>query len=122
MNGPAVAFCGLANKMIKEKWGFPVASAPSNGSYMWKKARELFGTQGWEAVDSSLEALAAFMYHDMLFSGPMWGAPRLFPAVAFADAFLATAVFGETKRLPTAPNHPLYKLFPEFVEQLKTLR
>ena len=40
MNGPAVAFCGLANQMIKEKWGCPVSSAPSNGSYMWKAARE----------------------------------------------------------------------------------
>lgn len=121
MNGPATAFCGLANRMIKEKWGFPVSSAPSNGSYMWKKARELFGNEGWEAVDSSLEALSAFMCHDMVFSGPMWGAPRLFPSVAFADAFLATAVFGETKRLPKDENHPLYKLFPEFVEQLKTM-
>lgn len=122
MNGPAVAFCGLANQMVKEKWGFPVASAPSNGSYMWKAAREAFGMTGWEAVDSSLEALSAFMCHDMLFSGPMWGAERLFPAVAFADAFLATAVFGATKRLPATPTHPLYKLFPEFVEQLKGLR
>jgi tetrahydromethanopterin S-methyltransferase subunit H len=23
MNGPATAFCGIANRMIKEKWGFP---------------------------------------------------------------------------------------------------
>lgn len=119
MNGPATAFCGLANMMIKEKWGFPVASAPSNGSYMWKQGREKFGTEGWEAADSSLEALSAFLCHDMVFSGPIWGAPRIFPAVAFADAFLATAVFGETKKLPTDENHPLYKLFPDFVEQLK---
>ena len=28
MNGPATAFCGIANRMIKEKWGFPTASAP----------------------------------------------------------------------------------------------
>ena len=27
MNGPATAFCGVANRMIKEKWGFPAASA-----------------------------------------------------------------------------------------------
>jgi tetrahydromethanopterin S-methyltransferase subunit H len=25
MNGPATAFCGIANRMIKEKWGFPTA-------------------------------------------------------------------------------------------------
>ena len=121
MNGPATAFCGIANRMIKEKWGFPGASAPSNGSYMWKNAQELWGFKGWSAADAGLEALSAFMYHDMIFSGPMAGATRIFPAVAMADAFLATAAFAETKELPKDQNHPLYKLFPEFVEQLETI-
>lgn len=119
MNGPATAFCSIANRMIKEKWGFPTASAPSNGSYMWKKAREMWGFKGWSAADSGLESLAAFMYHDMIFSGPMAGAGRIFPAVAMADAFTATAVFAETKRLPEIETHPLNKLFPDFVGQLK---
>ncbi len=119
MNAPATAFCSLANRMVKEKWGFPTASAPSNGSYMWKAAREKFGTEGWAAADAALEAVSAVTFHDMLFSGPMAGAPRIFPAVAMADAFLATAVYGETRRLPKDPNHPLFKLFPEFAEQLK---
>ncbi len=122
MNGPATAFCGIANRMVKEKWGFPAASAPSNGSYMWKQARELWGFKGWSAADAALEALSSFFYHDMVFSGPMAGATRIFPAVAMADAFLATSVFAETKKLPKEPNHPLYKLFPDFVEQLDTLQ
>jgi tetrahydromethanopterin S-methyltransferase subunit H len=121
MNGPATAFCGLANQQVKEKWGIPAASAPSNGSYMWKQARELWGFRGWAAADSALEALSAFFCHDMIFSGPMAGADRIIPATAMADAFLATAVFSETKQLPKDPNHPLFKLFPEFVDQLKTL-
>ncbi|MCF8144534.1 MAG: tetrahydromethanopterin S-methyltransferase subunit H [Deltaproteobacteria bacterium] len=121
MNGPAVAFCGLANRMIKEKWGFPTGSAPSNGSYMWKKAKELWGFKGWAAVDAGLESLAAFLYHDMIFSGPMAGASRVFPAIAMADAFTAAAAFAETKRLPEDQNHPLFKLFPEFVDQLRTV-
>ena len=121
MNAPATAFCGLANKTVKEQWGIPTASAPSNGSYMWKEAREKFGFKGWAAADSALEALSAYMYHDMIFSGPMAGAERIIPAVAMADAFLATAVYAETKRLPADPNHPLFKCFPDFVEQLKTL-
>ncbi len=75
MNGPAVAFCGMANKLVKEKWGFPTASAPSNGSYMWKAAREMWDFKGWSAADSALEALSSFFYHDMIFSGPMAGAP-----------------------------------------------
>jgi tetrahydromethanopterin S-methyltransferase subunit H len=121
MNGSATAFCSVANRMVKEKWGYPTASAPSNGSYMWKEARDLWGFKGWSAADAALEALSSFMYHDMIFSGPMAGVTRIMPAVAMADAFLATAVFAETKKLPTDENHPLYKLFPDFVDQLKTM-
>ena len=121
MNAPAVALCSLANRLIKEKWGFPCASAPSNGSYMWKAAKELWGFKGWAAADAALEGLAATLFHDMIFSGPMAGSPRLFPAVALADAFAATLVFGETKKLPASDSHPLYKLFPEFAEQVKQL-
>jgi tetrahydromethanopterin S-methyltransferase subunit H len=121
MNAPAVALCSMANRLIKEKWGFPCASAPSNGSYMWKAARELWGFKGWAGADAALEGLAATLFHDMIFSGPMAGSPRLFPAVALANAFAATLVFGETKRLPASDSHPLYKLFPDFVEQVKQL-
>jgi tetrahydromethanopterin S-methyltransferase subunit H len=121
MNGPATAFCSFANRMIKEKWGFPTASAPSNGSYMWKAARDMWGQKGWAGVDAALEAISATLYHDMIFSGPMAGSDRVFPAVAMADAFTATMAFAETKTLPAGPNHPLYKLFPEFVEQLRAM-
>ena len=119
MNGPATAICSMANRLIKEKWGFPCASAPSNGSYMWKAAREMWGFKGWAGADAALEGLAATMYHDMIFSGPMAGSGRLFPAVAMADAFTATFVFAETKKLPALESYPLNKLFPDFVGQLK---
>lgn len=119
MNGPATALCSLSNKLIKDKWGFPCASAPSNGSYMWKSARELWGQQGWAASDAALEALASTLFHDMIFSGPMAGSQRIFPAVAMADAFTATLAFGETKKIPALETHPLRTLFPDFVEQLQ---
>lgn len=57
----------------------------------------------------------------MIFSGPLAGATRILQAVTGADAFLATAAFAETKQLPKDPNHPLFKLFPGFVEQLNSL-
>lgn len=120
LNGPATAFCGIANRMIKEKWGFATASAPSNGSYVeLKRFKEMWNLKGWAGVDAALEALAAFYYHDLMFTGPMAGAPRVMPAVAMADSFLAAAAFDETKKLPKDPNHPLPKLFPDFAEQLK---
>jgi tetrahydromethanopterin S-methyltransferase subunit H len=118
MNAPATAFCSLANKLIKEKWGFPCGSCPAAGSYMWKAAREMWGRKGWAGVDAALEALASFLYHDMIFSGPMAGSGRVFPAVAMADAFTASWVFAETRELPKFDDHPLRKLFPDFVEQL----
>ena len=122
MNGPATALCGVANRLIKEKWGFPTGSAPSNGSYMERKRfNEMWGFKGWSSTDAALEALSAFYYHDLIFSGPMAGASRIIPAVAEAESFLATAVFAETKKLPACPTHPLYQLFPEFVKQLKSL-
>lgn len=119
MNAPATAFCSMANRLIKEEWGFPCGSAPSNGSYMWKKAREMWGFKGWSGVDAALEGLAAFLYHDMIFSGPMAGAARVFPAVAMAEAYLAMAVFAETGRLPQGEDHPIHRLFPDFVAQLR---
>ena len=86
-----------------------------------KRFNEMWGFKGWSSTDAALEALSAFCYHDLIFSGPMAGATRIIPAVAEAEAFLATAVFSETKKLPACPTHPLYKLFPDFVEQLKSL-
>ncbi len=122
MNAPATAFCSIANKLIKEKWGFPCVSAPSNGSYMWKAARERWGFKGWAGADAALEGLAALMYHDMIFSGPMAGSPRIFPAVAMANAFMSTITFAETRKLPSLETYPLNRLFPDFVDQLKAIQ
>lgn len=119
MNAPATAFCSLANRLIKEKWGFPCGSAPSNGSYMWKAARDMWGFKGWSGADAALQGLAAFLYHDIVFSGPMAGADRVFPAVALSEAYLATVVFSETGKLPENEDHPLNRLFPDFVDQIK---
>jgi tetrahydromethanopterin S-methyltransferase subunit H len=122
MNAPATALCSRANRLIKEKWGLPCGSAPSNGSYMWNAAREMWGFKGWSGADAALQAMAALLYHDMVFSGPMAGARRVFPAVAMAEAFLATAVYAEKRTLPENAGHPLNKLFPDFAEQLRDIK
>jgi tetrahydromethanopterin S-methyltransferase subunit H len=58
----------------------------------------------------------------VIFSGPMAGSGRVFPAVALADAFQATYVFAESRKLPAVKNHPLHKLFPEFVTQIEGMK
>ena len=122
MNAPAVAFCSESNRLIKEKWGFPCGSAPSNGSYMWKTAKEMWGFKGWAGADAALQGIASIIYHDFIFSGPIAGIERVFPSVALANAFLATMVFDQSKKLPDSISHPLHKLFPEFFGQLDAMR
>ncbi|MFH1124619.1 MAG: hypothetical protein V1758_13275 [Pseudomonadota bacterium] len=41
--------------------------------------------QVWAGADAALGGLAAAMSHDMIFSGPMAGSGKLFPAVATAQ-------------------------------------
>ena len=81
----------------------------------------MWGFKGWAGADAALEGLASVFYHDMIFSGPMAGSGRIFPAVAMANAFLGTMLYIENDRLPISIDHPLMKLFPEFVDQLKNI-
>ena len=50
MNLPATAFSLLANSLVKEEFGVPVGSAPSNGTYMWKASKEMWGSKGFIGV------------------------------------------------------------------------
>ena len=120
LNAPAEALCGIAGKMIKEKWGFATASAPSNGSYMeLKRFMGMWGPKSWGAIDAAVESLSAVFYNDLVFTGPLAGSPRVIPAIALADAFLATASFYDTKELPKTETHPIFKLWPDFAQNLK---
>jgi tetrahydromethanopterin S-methyltransferase subunit H len=117
MNLPATAFSLLANSLIKEEFGLPAGSAPSNGTYMWKESRENWGSKGFVAVDAGIHAICA-MASDFMLYGPMTGTERIFPAVAAASALLATLVYDDTDRLPQEETHPLNRLFSDMVEQL----
>jgi tetrahydromethanopterin S-methyltransferase subunit H len=117
MNLPATAFSLLANSLVKEEFGLPVGSAPSNGTYMWKASREKWGSKGFVGVDAGIHAICALASDFMLY-GPMTGTQRVFPAVAAASALLATLVYDDTGELPQGKNHPLNLLFSDMVEQL----
>jgi tetrahydromethanopterin S-methyltransferase subunit H len=117
MNLPATAFSLLANSLVKEEFGLPVGSAPSNGTYMWKASREMWGTKGFVGVDAGIHAVST-MASDFMLYGPMTGTQRIFPAVAAASAVLATLVYADTGELPESGTHPLNLLFSDMVEQL----
>jgi tetrahydromethanopterin S-methyltransferase subunit H len=118
LNTPAIALSILANKQIKEEFGYPVGCAPSNGTDMWKYPREQWGKIGFAAVDSAAHAISALMWNDFMLYGAIENAKWIFPAVATASSILATFLYDETEKLPS-DTHPISKLFPEFVEQLK---
>jgi tetrahydromethanopterin S-methyltransferase subunit H len=117
MNLPTTAFSLLANQRIKEQFGLPVGCAPSNGTYMWKQSLDLWGQQGFRAVDAGVHAVSA-LWSDFLFFGPMTGTKRVFSAVAAAAALLRTLVYDEVRSLPGTDRHPLNLLFPDVAEQL----
>ncbi len=116
MGLPLTAFSLIGNRLVKEEFGLPVGCAPSNGTYMWKKAVGAEGASKFPPVDAAIEAITA-MGSDFIFYGPMTGTGRVFAAVAAAISLLATWAYDEGAPLPTE-GHPLNLLFPEVVEQL----
>ncbi|KLU62196.1 tetrahydromethanopterin S-methyltransferase subunit H [Peptococcaceae bacterium CEB3] len=118
MNLPATAFSCLGNKLIKEKYGWPTGVASSNGTFMWKEAREMWGQTGFAGMDAAGQALSALLWSDFIFYGPITVAPRIFPAIVSASLFQATLSFEETKHLPKNENHPIYNYFQKFASSL----
>lgn len=118
MNLPSTSFSCIASKMVKEELGYPCGVASSNGTYMWKEAKEMWGSDGFTAMNATTQGLAAFFWSDLLFSGPIINLTKIIPAVATASMMLATMVYDETGKLPDNENHPLYKFFGDFTKQL----
>jgi tetrahydromethanopterin S-methyltransferase subunit H len=104
--------------MVKDKYGVPVGCAPSNGIYIWKEGRNLWGVKSLKLCNASASAIALTLGCDYVLYGPIGEAPQVFPARAVADAVVATAVrdMGITTQ---TRDHPVYKLFPEFAEELE---
>ncbi len=117
MNLPATAFSLLANYLIKKEFGLPVGFAPSNGTYMWRKAASEADRPMFPSIDAGVHAISALLC-DFLFYGPLTGTRRVFPAVAAATSIMATLAFSEHNLLPTG-KHPLNLLFPEMVKQFE---
>ncbi len=118
MNLPSTSFSLVANRLIKEKLGLPCGGAYSNGTHMWKEAKELWGVEGFRAMDAVAQGMSTALWSDFNFYGPIVTAPRIFPAVATAHTLLSTLVYHETQSLPSGDNLPIKKLFPDFIEKL----
>lgn len=118
MNLPSTSFSLIANRIIKEKTGLPCGGAYSNGTHMWKKSKDIWGLEGFKAMDAVAQGMSSVLWSDFNFYGPIVTATRIFPAVATAHMLLSTLVFDETKSIAENEDLPIRKYFPEFLEKL----
>jgi len=117
MSLPFTAFSLVANRLIKEDFGLPVGCAPSNGTYMFRKALGEEGRSKFPPVDAAIQAITA-LESDFVFYGPMSGTARVFASVSAAMSLQAALVYAEQNAIPDK-HHPLSLLFPEALEQLQ---
>jgi tetrahydromethanopterin S-methyltransferase subunit H len=118
MNLPATSFSLVANRLIKEKHGFPCGGAYSNGTHMWKEIKEKWGLDGFKAMDAVVQGMASALWSDFNFCGPAVTAPRVFPAVASAHMLLSTLVYDETGEIYENDSLPIRKYFADFIGKL----
>lgn len=118
MNLPATSFSLLANKMVKEKYGLPSGGAYSNGTHMWKESKDIWGIDGFKAMDAVAQGMSSVLWSDFNFYGPIVTAPRIFPAVATAHILLSTLVYDETRSIPENGNLPIRRCFSDFIDKL----
>ncbi len=118
MNLPSTSFSLIANRIIKEKLGLPCGGAYSNGTHMWKESKEIWGLDGFRAMDAVAQGMATALWSDFNFYGPIVTAPRIFPAVATAHILLSTLVYDETHEIPENENLPIRKYFSDFIQKL----
>jgi tetrahydromethanopterin S-methyltransferase subunit H len=119
MNLPSTSFSLVANRLIKEKHGFPCGGAYSNGTHMWKDIKPVWGMDGFKAMDAVVQGMSSALWSDFNFCGPAVTAPRVFPAVASANMLLTTFVYEETGTIFENENLPIRKYFGDFIEKLK---
>lgn len=119
MNLPATSFSLIANRMIKERFGLPCGGAYSNGTHMWSRAKEVWGFDGFRAMDAVAQGMSSVLWSDFNFYGPIVTASRIFPAVATAHILLSTLIYDETGKIPDG-NIPIRRYFSDFIEKLTT--
>lgn len=119
MNLPSTSFSLIANRLIKGKLGLPCGGAYSNGTHMWKQAKEAWGIEGFKAMDAVAQGMSSALWSDFDFYGPIVTAPRIFPAVATAQILLSTLAYYETREIPANAQLPIRKSFSDFILKLE---
>ena len=111
---PALDLSGLgivahSARLIQEKLGLPVGSAPANATYTgtWLRDRSKVSREQFKAVDAAVNTYLVANGCNFSFFGPIEGAHWVFPAVAVADAM---NIYG-AKHLGIVANNEMHPMF-----------
>lgn len=114
---PSIGAGSKACFMVKEELGLPAGGSPGNATTVLKKLK---GMKFYaKAVKAASQVVPLVMGADFLLYGLIESAPWIFPACATVDAMIAAEARVEFGTKTLTENHPLYKLFPEFIDELK---
>jgi tetrahydromethanopterin S-methyltransferase subunit H len=86
---------------------------------MSKELRALASQEGFAGADAAAHGIAALLWNDFLFYGPMTGTERIFAAASAAESIKAVAACDGSGRIPAAETHPVRKLFGKFIDELE---
>ena len=119
---PSIGVGAKACLMVKDELGIPAGGSPGNatsmGGPLWKMVKP-WGVDTFKACEAASQVVPLALGADFLLYGIVESAPWVFPACAMVDAMLATAARAEFGISTLTTEHPLYKLFPKFVEKLE---
>ena len=115
---PSVGIGARACLRVKDELGLPAGGAPGNAAAIWKKPEE-WGLDISKVIYVAPQLVPMVMGADFLLYGVIDTAPWVFPTCAAVDAMIASTAQIEYGLKPLTEEHPLYKLFPEFVEKIE---
>jgi len=119
---PSIGEGAMACFRVKEELGLPAGGATGNAAASWEQPED------WESDVAKINYVAPQVVPlalgaDFLLYGAIDTAPLIFPACAAVDAMVASTAWLEHGTEILTREHPLYRLFPEFVGEIeKALR
>ena len=115
---PSIGIGARACLRVKKELGIPAGGAPGNAAAIWKQPQD-WGSDIAKAIYVAPQVVPLVMGADFLLYGVIEAAPWIFPTCAAVDAMIASTAQVEYGLKTLTEEHPLYKLFPEFVEKIE---
>ena len=115
---PSIGVGARACMKVKKELGLPSGGAPGNAASIWKQPKD-WGSDIAKVIYVAPQVVPMVMGADFLLYGEIEAAPLIFPTCAAVDAMTAATAQVEYGLKTLTEEHPLYKLFPEFVEKIE---